>query len=558
MLTGMKKTALLNNRYQIVTTLARGGFGETFLATDTYLPSGRKCVIKQLKPIIQEPQIPIWMKDRFQQEARILEHLGGENQQIPRLYAYFSEGENFYLVQEWIEGITLTEKVEKEGTLSQAEVEKILVSILPVLDYVHSQRIVHRDLKPDNIILRSRDGLPVLIDFGAVKEAMATAVISDRAPSYSVAIGTPGYMSSEQAAGRPVYSSDLYSLGLTAVYLLTGKSPQYLRTDSRTGEVLWREAAPQIHSNLAAVLDRAIRFHPRDRFSSAQEMLAALQLSPAESAAATVASLGPENISGEITNQKTVVVSHPTIQEEGHNWFKAFLPLLILSVVAAGSFIFGFNVLLERGKTPQPYMSTQPEGQTLPPTDANPYPEEQLETNSTESDSEPIEETPPPKIIVKEVKPPPRPKPAPPTLNPNPVISSTIPIVVTGTSEAELVSKLGQPTSKSRGYWNNSTAWSYKDVIPNKVDLGYIFDKNTGKIRQTEVSFPPSLDLPSMENTLNGLLGGSSPGVVKEALRQVYQRETDLRSFNLGNLRGMIKRNQKDRIYIGVWEENFH
>ena len=569
----MKETALLNNRYQIITNLVRGGFGQTFLAIDTHLPSGKKCVIKQLKPIIQEPQIPAWMQDRFQQEARILEHLGEENPQIPRLYAYFSEGENFYLVQEWIEGVTLTEKVEKEGTLSQAEVKKILLSILSVLDYIHSQRIIHRDLKPDNIILRSCDGLPVLIDFGAVKEAMATVVTANGTSSYSIAIGTPGYMSSEQAAGRPVYSSDLYSLGLTAVYLLTGKSPQYLTTNARSGEILWREAAPDIHSNLAAVLDRVIRFHPRDRFSSAQEMLAALQPSQTNTAAAISALVGLEKTNNsertnnrEITGKKTVAVSYPTIQEEDYNWFKAFLPLLILSAAALVSFIFGFNALLERGKTPQPDISTQPDEQIFPPIDPKPQPEKQPETNTeeqpetdtTESDSEPMEDTKPPEIIVEEVTPPPQPKPIPPPSNPTPVVSSPFPIVVTGTSEAELVSKLGQPTSRSRGYWNNSTAWLYKDVIPNQVDLGYIFDKNTGKIRQTEVSFDPSLDLSLMENTLNGLLGGSTPEVVKQALRKVYQRETDLRSFNQGNLKGMIQRNRKDRIYIGIWEADFH
>ena len=568
MLTGMKKTALINNRYQIIDTLGRGGFGETFLAIDTHLPSGKKCVIKQLKPIIQEPQIPVWMKDRFQQEARILEHLGEENRQIPRLYAYFSEAGNFYLVQEWIEGVTLTEKVEKQGTLSQPEVEKILLSILPVLDYVHSQRIVHRDLKPDNIILRSSDDLPVLIDFGAVKEAMATVVANNGLSAYSVAIGTPGYMASEQAAGRPVYSSDLYSLGLTAVYLLTGKSPQYLTSDSRSGEILWREAAPQIHSNLATVLDRAIRFHPRDRFSSAAEMLAALQSSPINSTAATVALIGGGKITSELTNKKTVAVSHPSIKEKEGNWFKAFFPLAILALVAVGSFIFGFNVLLERGKTPQPDISTQPEEQTLPPTNPNSQPQqEQPETNSAESNLETIEETQPSEIVVEtepqpsppaEVTPPPEPQPTPAPSSPTPVTSAPVPIVVTGTSEAELVSKLGQPTSKSPGYWSNSMAWLYKDVTSNQVDLGYIFDKNTGKLRQTEVSFPPSLDLSVMENTLNGLLGGSSPESVRQALTEVYQRQTDLRSFNLGNLKGMIQRNQKDRIYIGVWDADFH
>ncbi|HAX86205.1 MAG TPA: serine/threonine protein kinase, partial [Cyanobacteria bacterium UBA11370] len=157
---------LLNNRYRILQTLGAGGFGNTFLAEDTYMPSGRRCVIKQLKPIIHEPQTEKLVQERFQREAAVLEELGEGNNQIPRLYAYFSEAGQFYLVQEWIEGDTLTKKVEREGKLSESEVTQILIRLLSVLDYVHSRYMVHRDIKPDNVIIRQRDQLPVLIDFG--------------------------------------------------------------------------------------------------------------------------------------------------------------------------------------------------------------------------------------------------------------------------------------------------------------------------------------------------------------------------------------------------------
>ena len=264
---------MLNNRYEILEQLGRGGFGETFLAIDTRMPSRRKCVIKQLKPddTTNTAPTPGWFEKRFQREAATLEELGQNNRQIPQLYEYFSEGENFFFVQEWIEGITLSQKHQREGNLSEAEVEKILRELLPVLDYIHGQGIIHRDIKPDNIILRASDGKPVLIDFGIVKE-----VNNINGGNKTVPLGTPGYMASEQIAGHPVFSSDLYSLGLTAIFLLTGKIPQDLTSHPKTGEILWRQDAPHRPSNLAAVIDRAVRFHPRDRFTSAEEMLTSL------------------------------------------------------------------------------------------------------------------------------------------------------------------------------------------------------------------------------------------------------------------------------------------
>lgn len=270
---------ILDNRYQIIRPLATGGFGETFLAQDTHMPSGRYCVIKQLKPITNEPQVYQLVKERFQREAAILENLGEGTNQIPRLYAYFPDAAQFYLVQEWIEGATLSQKLLGDGLLNESSVREILINILPVLDYIHSNRIVHRDIKPANIILRSRDTKPVLIDFGAVKETMGTLITVGGNVAPSIVIGTPGFMASEQSVGRPVYSSDLYSLGLTAIYLLTGKIPQQLETDHSTGEYLWRHHALNISKSFAEVLDKTVQSHPRDRYSTAKEMLNALESS---------------------------------------------------------------------------------------------------------------------------------------------------------------------------------------------------------------------------------------------------------------------------------------
>lgn len=272
----MLTPTLLNNRYQVIRVLGDGGFGTTLLAEDTKVPSKRKCVVKQLKPINDNPQIHQMVQDRFQREATILEQLGENHDQIPRLYAYFAEGEQFYLVQEWIEGNTLTQKMQREGLQREGTVRSILIKLLPALAHIHQRQIIHRDLKPDNIILRSSDGKPILIDFGAVKETMGTTINTQGNSSHSIVVGTPGYMSSEQLAGRPVYASDLYSLGLTAIYLLTGKMPQELDTDPMTGEILWQSYAPAVSPEFVALLNQTIHPQMQRRFVTADAMLMAL------------------------------------------------------------------------------------------------------------------------------------------------------------------------------------------------------------------------------------------------------------------------------------------
>jgi serine/threonine protein kinase len=267
---------LLNHRYRLVTAIGNGGFGATFLAEDTYMPSARRCVIKQLNFLAPNPQLMQIIKNKFQQEAAILEKLGDKSTQIPKLYAYFSEKDRFYLVQELIPGLTLNQKVGQEGVLSESAVKQIVRDILPVLNYVHASRIIHRDIKPSNIILRQSDGKPVLIDFGIAKERIGTGMNTDDEETISIVVGTRGFMPPEQAIGKPVYASDIYSLGLTAIYMLTGKTPQQIETNPQTGEMNWRSYAAGTSVQLAAVLDKATRSGAGDRYQTATEMLDAL------------------------------------------------------------------------------------------------------------------------------------------------------------------------------------------------------------------------------------------------------------------------------------------
>lgn len=298
---------LLASRYRLIKPLGQGGFGATYLAEDNQMPSNRLCVVKQLCPQANDHlHLPL-IQDRFRREATILEDVGQGHSQIPDLYAYFNEDGQFYLVQEWIEGVTLSQSVAQQGCWSEVAVQNFLIKILPTLTYIHSKGVIHRDIKPDNIILRSSDQHPVLIDFGAVRETMGTALNQGHSTN-TIIIGTPGYMPQEQGVGRPVFASDVYSLGLTAIFLLTGKHPTQLSHDPSTGEVIWRNLVLKVGESLSGILDQAICTHASGRFAAAQAMLEALQRN---SAHAQTLINAPANFAPRPTNQASTLVAAP-------------------------------------------------------------------------------------------------------------------------------------------------------------------------------------------------------------------------------------------------------
>ncbi len=277
------KGKLFKEKYHVLRTLGQNTFSETFLAKDRSLFSHHRYVIKRFRPILGNPQVRE-TKRLFYQEASVLKRLSGKNPQIPQLYEYCMEGEDFYLVREWIRGITLEQKIQQQGRLPETEVQDILSSILAVLQYIHSYGIVYRALKPSSIVLRQRtwfeeirgkDPLPVPIYFDGVKELAAekTGVVSNH---NLILANQHEYISPEQEQGKSVYASDLYSLGLTAIYLLTAKTPAELELDSYTNQIMWQKEAPELKTNLVRVIERAICPHPHDRFTSAPEMLQAL------------------------------------------------------------------------------------------------------------------------------------------------------------------------------------------------------------------------------------------------------------------------------------------
>ncbi|MGL5058671.1 MAG: SUMF1/EgtB/PvdO family nonheme iron enzyme [Microcoleus sp.] len=267
----------LRDRYQIVKLLGKGGFGYTYLATDVDLPGHPHCVVKHLKPN-NINVLPI-ARRLFDTEAQTLYKLGKLHDRIPTLFAHFEENGEFYLVQDFIAGHDLTQEICSGKKLSEASTITLLHDILEILAVVHQQEVIHRDIKPANL-MRREDGKIVLIDLGAVKE-ISTIVADDRGQTNStIAIGTPGYMSSEQAQGKPRLASDIYAVGAIGIQALTGQSPNSLSEDLQTGEIIWRDRA-RVSDNLANILDKMVRYNFSQRYQNAGEALQAiLSLSP--------------------------------------------------------------------------------------------------------------------------------------------------------------------------------------------------------------------------------------------------------------------------------------
>jgi len=268
------------DRYEILKILGRGGFGITFLARDVSLPGHPLCVIKQLCPKTSEPNSLQQAHRRFEQEAKILSKLGS-HAQIPQLLDYFEVEGEFYLVQEYVRGFTLTKEIKRSGPFSEVAVKQFLFEFLPLLQYVHNNYVIHRDIKPPNIIRCRDDGRLVLIDFGAVKEKIAqvSEVSSSFRPSTTQFVGTVGFASPEQLASRPIYSSDIYALGITCLYLLSGKPPMEFDYEFLSGEIRWQDHIT-VSEHFGNILTKMLKVAPRDRYQSPKEILRALELEP--------------------------------------------------------------------------------------------------------------------------------------------------------------------------------------------------------------------------------------------------------------------------------------
>lgn len=278
---------ILQNRYRLLRPLGQGGFARTYLAED----QGRfkeLCVLKEFIPSQSNTLVLEKSKELFQREAAILYQI--QHPQIPQFretFEYETPAEaRLFLVQDYVQGRTYRDLLKDRRTqgeaFSEVEVRNLIQQVLPVLAYIHHQGIIHRDISPDNLIRRERDHCPVLIDFGVVKE-LATQLQHLDAPTQGTAVGKLGFAPNEQfQTGRAYPSSDLFSLAVTAVVLLTAQEPQALYDDN-TSTWRWQDYTT-VSPGFAQVLTKMLQSKPGDRYQSVRDLEAALQALPGSSA----------------------------------------------------------------------------------------------------------------------------------------------------------------------------------------------------------------------------------------------------------------------------------
>jgi serine/threonine-protein kinase len=274
---------ILGKRYRVIQAIGQGGFGKTYLAEDQHRFQ-ELCILKQFAPQIQGQAA--WQKSQelFARESNILHRL--QHPQIPKFKECFQENINnqllLFLVQEYVDGYSyrqlLTDRQKQGQVFSEMEVRQLLLQILPVLDYLHNIGVIHRDISPDNIIRRNSDGLPILIDFGGVKELAGSnqyAQVNNGQYQAPTILGKAGYAPDEQMRLGIVYpQSDLYALAVTALVLLTGQEPNILM-DPHNLTFTWRKYA-QVSQPFGQALDQMLASRPGDRFATARQVLQVL------------------------------------------------------------------------------------------------------------------------------------------------------------------------------------------------------------------------------------------------------------------------------------------
>jgi serine/threonine-protein kinase len=259
-------------QYQVLRVLGKGGMGTTYLVwqrTESHVltdrPQGILLALKEMNTDIA--RIPK-AQELFEREAAMLSTLNHPG--IPRFYDFFVESGKKYLVMELIHGQDLEKRIRQQGPATIQQAIAWMIQTCEVLEYLHNRDvpIIHRDIKPGNLLLQTVTNRIVILDFGAVKAVGM--------PS-GTRIGAEGFSAPEQTLGRPVPQSDLYAIGSSLVFLLTGESPLRFYKKQNQGYRFAMEEIPTITSRLQRVIEKATLPRPSDRYKTARELAIALQ-----------------------------------------------------------------------------------------------------------------------------------------------------------------------------------------------------------------------------------------------------------------------------------------
>ncbi len=428
--------AILEGRYRLVQQIGQGGFGRTYLCEDLNR-FNEPCVLKEFAPQVHGVTALDKAKRLFEREANVLYQL--QHPQIPKfreLFQMTTGGGGLFLVQDYVAGHTyryaLNSRLQQNQTFREDEVRRLLVNLLPVLEYTHSLGVIHRDIAPDNLIIRSSDGMPVLIDFGGVKQIAVNAEIQALGTTEALTrLGKVGYAPNEQMQrGTVSPHSDLYALAATCLVLLIGQEPLSL-LDPQTMNWKWRKSI-QLSPDLDQIFDRMLQPRPSDRMQSATEVLQALQSQqhqqtpapvtlPAASPTATgTAVVSPSNKQILVSpNKKNAFVpsSAITAHVDNNGWRKMVNPasIGIIGTLAAIGLVWGATSDVNKPKS-MPTTAISPESSSPAVPSDSPSPDSSA---SPEMNTEP--ETPTPGISSTET---PKSK-SVESVNGNPTVEST-------------------------------------------------------------------------------------------------------------------------------------
>jgi serine/threonine protein kinase len=566
---------LQGGKYTLNAELGRGGFGITFKATHHYL--NQVVVVKTLNEALRNDRNFPEFQRKFQDEARRLAMCVHPN--IVRVSDFFLEDGLSFMVMDYIPGATLEEWVFPDRPLPEATAIHYIRQIGSALKVVHQNGLLHRDIKPQNIILKEGTQQVVLIDFGISRE------FTPGSTQTHTNMISSGYAPIEQyfAQEKRSPATDVYGLAATLYALLTAQIPTASILRDRQPMIDPRSLQPHLSASVNQAIMQGMALDVRYRPATIEAWLKLLPTSESRisdipfipNEATTSVGLDSPQVPftpwqtqeptvpmlplptpdrtppKELTTGTQAVSANPRIDSAPR---KSGLKLVLGMVAASGVAltVVAIGSLLSKPKppeTPVAIVTAEPSPSIVPSPEPSPTPSSSPSPEVRVS----IEPTPPPEPTPSS-KPNKKPKKDTPT---SAQLPSRIPGFPTGTSEAEVRATLGEPTSIKTGYWANTRSALY-EVVPDSVTLAYIYDRTSNQVRQTEASFAPATDELLMRVTVNGMLGSQAPADVMAGLQRVYQRQSNQYSFQQGSLKGVIERNNRDRIYVAVWDADLH